>query len=115
MASSSNANAFNLVDVKGYIITCIGAGYVGGPTMAMIASKCPDITVNVVDVNPERIKVSKRSTHKQDTKSIIYFLKILQAWNSETLPIYEPGLEDVVKECRGKVKNFSATVSFSQI
>ena len=55
-------------------ICCIGAGYVGGPTMAMIAQKCPDITVSVVDLNEERI----------------------QAWNSDELPIYEPGLLDIV-------------------
>lgn len=48
-------------------ICCIGAGYVGGPTCAVIASKCPDIQVNVVDMSIERI----------------------QAWNSSNLPIYE--------------------------
>ena len=53
-------------------ICCIGAGYVGGPTMAMIALKCPDIRVSVVDMNAARIA----------------------AWNSETLPIYEPGLDE---------------------
>ncbi|MGE4563506.1 MAG: UDP-glucose 6-dehydrogenase [Victivallaceae bacterium] len=61
-------------------IVCIGAGYVGGPTMAVIADKCPDITVTVVDINDKRIA----------------------AWNSETLPIYEPGLEEVVKRCRNR-------------
>mmetsp|Transcript_2047 Transcript_2047/g.3218 ORF Transcript_2047/g.3218 Transcript_2047/m.3218 type:complete len:484 (-) Transcript_2047:397-1848(-) len=66
-------------------IACIGAGYVGGPTMAMIALKCPDIEVVVVDINEERIK----------------------AWNSETLPIYEPGLDEVVKACRGRNLFFS--------
>ncbi|EIE24160.1 UDP-glucose 6-dehydrogenase [Coccomyxa subellipsoidea C-169] len=66
-------------------ICCIGAGYVGGPTMAMIALKCPEIIVTVVDLNESRIN----------------------AWNSETLPIYEPGLFEVVKACRGKNLFFS--------
>ncbi len=56
-------------------ICCIGAGYVGGPTMAMIANRCPDIDVHVVDINQARI----------------------DAWNSDTLPIYEPGLTEIVK------------------
>jgi UDPglucose 6-dehydrogenase len=69
-------------------ICCIGAGYVGGPTMAVIALKCPNITVTVVDINPERIA----------------------AWNSDLLPIYEPGLDEVVKETRGKNLFFSTDV-----
>jgi UDPglucose 6-dehydrogenase len=69
-------------------ICCIGAGYVGGPTMAMIALKAPDITVTVVDMNAARIA----------------------AWNSAELPIYEPGLEDVVKQCRGRNLFFSTQV-----
>ena len=59
-------------------ICCIGAGYVGGPTMAVIASKCPDLIVDVVDINQQRI----------------------EAWNSKDLsklPIYEPGLDEVIK------------------
>jgi UDPglucose 6-dehydrogenase len=70
-------------------ICCIGAGYVGGPTMAMIAWKAPDIEVNVVDMNAARIA----------------------AWNSDTLPIYEPGLDEVVKERRGKNLFFSTDVA----
>lgn len=102
-------------------ICCIGAGYVGGnvwrdsatrprsnwldanatpmqvqpvshplhfptgPTMAMIALKCPEIEVVVVDINQPRI----------------------DAWNSDVLPIYEPGLDDVVKQCRGRNFFFS--------
>lgn len=66
-------------------IACIGAGYVGGPTMAMIALNCPEIEVVVVDINAERIK----------------------AWNSDKLPIYEPGLWEVVKEARGRNLFFS--------
>jgi len=61
-------------------ILCIGAGYVGGPTMAMIAYKCPQYRVTAVDINPERIN----------------------QWNSDQLPIYEPGLDKVVQACRGK-------------
>jgi len=70
-------------------ICCIGAGYVGGPTMAMIALKCPDIQVTVVDMNAARIA----------------------AWNSGTLPIYEPGLDDVVKQARGRNLHFSTDVA----
>ncbi|CAM2831209.1 UDP-glucose 6-dehydrogenase [Rariglobus hedericola] len=69
-------------------ICCIGAGYVGGPTMAVIALKAPDIQVTVVDMNAARIA----------------------AWNSDTLPIYEPGLDDVVKEARGRNLFFSTDV-----
>ena len=63
-------------------ICCIGAGYVGGPTMSVIASNCPDIRIDVVDINAERIK----------------------AWNSDdlsNLPIFEPGLDKIIKKCRG--------------
>ena len=70
-------------------ICCIGAGYVGGPTMAMIALKCPDIRVNVVDMNAARIA----------------------AWNEGNLPIYEPGLDDVVKQARGRNLFFSTDVA----
>ena len=69
-------------------ICCLGAGYVGGPTMAMIAHQCPDIDVHVVDLNPDRIA----------------------AWNSEELPIYEPGLHDVVKQARGRNLRFTTDV-----
>ncbi|MDC3238795.1 nucleotide sugar dehydrogenase [Flavobacteriaceae bacterium] len=72
-------------------ICCIGAGYVGGPTMAVIALKCPHINVTVVDANLEKIK----------------------AWNGslEQLPIYEPGLSEVVKEARGRNLFFSSDIS----
>ena len=69
-------------------ILCIGAGYVGGPTMAMIAAKCPDYTVTVADINADRIA----------------------RWNSESLPIYEPGLYDVVKQARGRNLFFTTDV-----
>ena len=72
-------------------ICCIGAGYVGGPTMAVIAQKCPNINVTVVDINEERIA----------------------AWNDEdveNIPIYEPGLSEMVKEARGRNLFFSTDV-----
>lgn len=71
-------------------IVCIGAGYIGGPTMAVIAKMNPDRKVVVVDINAERIA----------------------AWNSAdyALPIYEPGLVDVVKEVRGKNLFFSTDI-----
>ncbi|CAL9014305.1 unnamed protein product [Prunus brigantina] len=69
-------------------ICCIGAGYVGGPTMAVIALKCPSVQVAVVDIAQKRI----------------------EAWNSDKLPIYEPGLDDVVKQCRGRNLFFSTEV-----
>jgi UDPglucose 6-dehydrogenase len=70
-------------------ICCIGAGYVGGPTMAMIALKAPDIEVEVVDMNEARIA----------------------AWNAGKLPIYEPGLEEVVAKTRGRNLRFSTDVA----
>ncbi len=61
-------------------ICCVGAGYVGGPTCAVIAAKCPHIIVTIVDISKERI----------------------DAWNSESLPIYEPGLDELVFAHRDK-------------
>lgn len=69
-------------------ICCIGAGYVGGPTMAMIAAKCPDINVTVVDVNQSRI----------------------DAWNSDQLPVYEPKLDEIVRGARGRNLFFTTDV-----
>ena len=69
-------------------ICCLGAGYVGGPTMAMIAAKCPDIKVTVTDPNEARIA----------------------AWNTDQLPVYEPGLDKVVASARGKNLFFSTDV-----
>lgn len=72
-------------------ICCIGAGYVGGPTMAVIAQKCPHIQVTVVDLNEERIA----------------------AWNDKdtaNIPIYEPGLDKIVAEARGRNLFFSTDV-----
>ncbi len=69
-------------------ICCIGAGYVGGPTMAVIAQKCPGVKVTVVDINQERI----------------------DAWNSSELPVYERGLSEIVEETRGRNLFFSTDV-----
>ena len=72
-------------------ICCIGAGYVGGPTMAVIAQKCPHIQVTVVDLNEQRIK----------------------DWNdpnTDNIPIYEPGLSKIVAEARGRNLFFSTEV-----
>jgi UDPglucose 6-dehydrogenase len=72
-------------------ICCIGAGYVGGPTMSVIAKQCPDIQVTVVDLNEARIA----------------------AWNDvdvTKIPVYEPGLSDVVSEARGRNLFFSTDV-----
>lgn len=69
-------------------ICCIGAGFVGGPTMAVIALKAPDIEVTVVDMNAARIA----------------------AWNSDALPVYEPGLLEVVKAARGRNLHFSTEI-----
>eukprot|EP00397_Hematodinium_sp_SG-2012_P027612 GEMP01029022.1.p1 GENE.GEMP01029022.1~~GEMP01029022.1.p1 ORF type:complete len:488 (+),score=86.39 GEMP01029022.1:59-1522(+) len=78
----------SLVGLRNSKICCIGAGYVGGPTMAMIANKCPHIEVYVVDLSQPRI----------------------DAWNSDVLPIYEPGLDEIVKKCRGRNLFFSTDV-----
>ena len=77
---------FNLMKIKN--ITCIGAGYVGGPTMSVIADRCPHIRVTVVDMNADRIA----------------------AWNSDRIPIFEPGLDEVVKRARGKNLFFSTDI-----
>ena len=71
-------------------IVCIGAGYIGGPTMAVVAKMNPDRKVVVVDIDEKRIA----------------------AWNSPAfaLPIYEPGLEDVVRETRGRNLFFSTDI-----
>ena len=70
-------------------VLCIGAGYVGGPTMAVIADRCPNVRVTVTDINAERIG----------------------AWNSDRLPIFEPGLDEVVRRARGRNLFFSTDVA----
>jgi len=69
-------------------VLCIGGGHVGGPTMAVIAARCPQYEVTVVDVNAERI----------------------QAWKTDSLPVYEPGLLEVVKQARGRNLFFSTDI-----
>ena len=69
-------------------ICCLGAGYVGGPTMAMIAAKCPDIQVTVADMNGKRI----------------------DAWNSDALPVYEPGLDAIIASARGRNLHFTTDI-----
>ena len=69
-------------------ICSIGAGYVGGPTMVVIAEQCPEVQVTVVDVNEERIN----------------------AWNSDQLPVYEPGLQAIVQAIRGRNLFFSTNI-----
>ncbi|MGP1993445.1 nucleotide sugar dehydrogenase [Zobellia laminariae] len=72
-------------------ICCIGAGYVGGPTMSVIASQCPEITVTVVDINQARIDQWNDS-------------------NLDNLPVYEPGLKEIVEKTRGKNLFFTTEV-----
>ena len=69
-------------------ICCLGAGYVGGPTMALIAAKCPHLKVIVADLNERRIA----------------------AWNSDSLPVYEPGLDKIVAEARGRNLHFTTDI-----
>jgi len=69
-------------------IVCIGAGYVGGPTMTIIANQCPNYKVTIVDISKPRI----------------------DAWNSDNLPIFEPGLKDRVEKSRGKNLFFSTNI-----
>ena len=72
-------------------LCCVGAGYVGGPTMAVIAQQCPEIKVVVVDQNPDRIA----------------------AWNHSDLnqlPVYEPGLKEIIAEVRNKNLFFSTDI-----
>lgn len=69
-------------------ILCIGTGYVGGPTMAVMAAKCPQYRITGVDIDKEKIN----------------------AWNSDDLPVYEPGLDELVKKVRGKNLFFSTEI-----
>ena len=72
-------------------ICCIGAGFVGGPTMAVIADNCPEMQVTVVDINKERIA----------------------NWNNKDLsklPIYEPGLKEIISRCRNTNLFFSSDI-----
>jgi len=77
-----------LPNMDGFKICCIGAGYVGGPTMAVIAKHCPNIQITVVDLSQPRI----------------------DAWNSSKLPIYEPGLFEIVESVRDKNLFFTTEI-----
>ena len=79
---------FRMADEFTLRIACMGAGYVGGPTMAVIAEQCPKTRVCVVDISQAQI----------------------DRWNSDNLPIYEPGLDEIVKAQRGKNLFFSTKV-----
>ena len=79
------------MEIKIKRICCIGAGYVGGPNMAVIADKCPHFKVTVLDINSQRIK----------------------DWNDKNLsnlPVYEPGLDEIIKRCRGVNLFFSTNI-----
>ena len=85
---------FNKISLSLKKICCIGAGYVGGPTMAVIADNCPEIKVTLVDLNVERIK----------------------NWNDEDLtklPVYEPGLKELIKNNRNKNLFFTTNIKDS--
>ena len=72
-------------------ICCIGAGYVGGPSMAVLADKCPNIKVTVVDLDENKI----------------------DDWNSKNLnnlPVYEPGLKEIIYRRRDKNLFFSTDI-----
>jgi UDPglucose 6-dehydrogenase len=83
--AQSTSNGFPTQITK---VCCIGAGYVGGPTCAVIADRCPHISVTIVDISVERIRL----------------------WNEGPLPIYEPGLQEVVARCRGRNLFFTTDV-----
>ena len=88
MAFANASNSAVLPYPEEVKICCLGAGYVGGPTMAVMAKMCPDVKVTVTDLNERRIA----------------------AWNSDNLPIYEPGLQEVVEEARGRNLFFSTDI-----
>ncbi len=72
-------------------ICCIGAGYVGGPTMTIMASKNPDLIFKVVDINKTRI----------------------ESWNDDNLtnlPVFEPGLKELISKTRNRNLFFSTNV-----
>jgi len=78
---------------EGMKVACVGAGYVGGSTMAMMALKCPGVQVTCVDINEARVA----------------------AWNSDELPIHEPGLLPIVQETRGKSLFFVGKSEFDRV
>merc|ERR1711998_763805 len=76
----------------GMKVACVGAGYVGGSTMAMMAKNCPGIQVTCIDINEARVA----------------------AWNSDELPIHEPGLLPIVQQVRGKSLFFVGKDKFDE-
>jgi UDPglucose 6-dehydrogenase len=85
---STSTSSFSYFSNQITDVCCIGAGYVGGPTCAVIARQCPDIRVTIVDIDQARI----------------------DRWNYGPIPIFEPGLEDIIKECRNRNLFFSTKV-----
>ncbi|KAL3926743.1 MAG: hypothetical protein SGARI_005509, partial [Bacillariaceae sp.] len=99
-------------------ILCMGAGYVGGPTMAVIAKQCPKVITSFIGVEAKTILQMVFSPDVSTFSFHLFRLQIrvtvgdisekqINAWKSDTLPIYEPGLTEVVKECRGRNLFFS--------
>lgn len=88
--SNSDARALDefMASIRFDKVCCLGAGYVGGPTMAVLSQKCPEVSVYVADLSESRIS----------------------KWNSDTLPIYEPGLQPIVEERRGKNLFFTTDI-----
>ncbi|GAO16388.1 uncharacterized protein UV8b_00253 [Ustilaginoidea virens] len=83
--SSKHGNGIAQGGFKVGTICCVGAGYVGGPTAAVIAFENPTIKVTVVDRDRVRIR----------------------RWNSRHPPIYEPGLHDIVRVARDGTRDFT--------
>ena len=75
---------------KNLKICCIGAGFVGGPTMAVIALKCPEIKITVVDINKDKIDLWNGNINK--------------------LPVYEPGLSEIIEKVRDVNLFFSTDI-----
>ena len=97
-------------------ICCIGAGYVGGPTMAVIADNCPEITVNVVDINPERIDQWNDDDFSNDTDPAFLeeFYKNLKLLSGDlfkksktTLTSYSPWLKEVTPSKSSMIMEFA--------
>ena len=87
----NNKNILNKITLTLKKICCIGAGYVGGPTMAVIANNCPESKVTVVDLDTNKIA----------------------NWNNHDvnkLPVYEPGLREIIKKNRNKNLFFTTNI-----
>ncbi|CAH8851362.1 unnamed protein product [Trichobilharzia szidati] len=88
LSSKFSRSILNFRSIMLSKVCCIGAGYVGGSTLSIIAHYCPEVQVTIVDTSHEQINM----------------------WNSDTLPIYEPGLDEIVRLHRGKNLHFSADI-----